>query len=101
MAQLAIIKQMSRQVSRGSGVDHQVEEQAGVARSGCDHQADQQAGFEQLRWRLSGRRAGRCRAAQLSIIKQMSRQVSRGSAGHSQAEEQAGVAGLNWRISSR
>ena len=29
------------------------------------------------------------------------RQVSRGSAGHSKAEEQAGVARLSWRISSR
>ena len=42
-----------------------------------------------------------CHEAQLSIIKKMSRQVSRGSAGHSQAEEQAGVARLSWRISSR
>ena len=60
MAQLAIIKQMSRQVSRGSPVDYQADEQAGVAR---------------LSWRLSKRRAGRCRMAQLAIIKQMSRQV--------------------------
>ena len=86
MAQLSIIKQMNRQVSRGSG---------------CDYQADEQAGVEQLRWRLSGRRAGRCRVAQLSIIKQMIRLVSRGSAGHSKAEEQAGVAQLSWRLSSK
>ena len=32
--------------------------------------------------------------AQLTIIKQMSGQVSRGSAGEYQADEQAGVAGL-------
>ena len=69
--------------------------------------------LEQLRWRLSGRRAGRCRTAHMETIKQMSRQVSRGSAveyqadeqavsrgsaGHSQAEEQAGVARCSWRI---
>ena len=36
-----------------------------------------------------------CRAAQLASIKQMSRQVSRGSAGEYQADEQAGVAGLS------
>ena len=81
-----IIKQMSMQVSRGSD---------------GDYQADEQEGVKQLRWRFSGRRAGRCGAAQLAIIKQMSRQVSRGSAGHFQAEEQAGVARLSWRISGR
>ena len=86
MAQLAIIKQMSRQVSRGSG---------------GDYQADEQAGVEQLRWRLSGRRTGRCRAGQLAIIRQMSRQVSSSSAGDYQAEEQAGVARFRWRISRR
>ena len=101
MAQLAIIKQMCLQVSRGS--------------DGHYH-ADEQAGVEQLCWRLSGRRTGRCRAAQLATIKQMSRQVSRGSAGDNkadeqagveelpgnyQAEEQAGVAQLSWRLSSR
>ena len=37
----------------------------------------------------------------LAIIKQMSRQVSRGSAGDYQADEQAGVARLSWRLSSR
>ena len=98
---MAIIKQMSRQVSRSSG---------------GDYQADEKAGVEQLRWRLSGRRAGRCRAAQFSLSKQMNRQVSRLSAGDfqadeqqvlrgsgddSQADEQAGVARLGWRISSR
>ena len=89
---------MSWQVSRGS---------AG------DYQADEQAGVEQLRWRLSGRIVGRCCAAQLAIIKQMStqesrgsagdyqqmsRQVSRGSAGDYQADEQAGVARLSCRL---
>ena len=76
---MAIIKQMNRQVSRVSG---------------GDYQADEQAGVEQLRWRLSGRRAGRCHVAQLAYIKQMSRQVLRGSAGDNQADEQAGVARL-------
>ena len=32
---------------------------------------------------------------------QMSRQVSRGSAGEYQADEQAGVARLRWRVSGR
>ena len=86
MDQLAIIKQMSMQVSRGSD---------------GDYQADEQAGVEQLRRRLSGRRAGRCRSVQLSIIKQMSRQVSCSSTGDNQADEQAGVARLRWRLSSK
>ena len=64
MAQLAIIKEMSRQEWRGSDGDYQTDEQACV---------------KKLHWRLSGRREGRCLAAQLSIIKQMSRQVSRAS----------------------
>ena len=79
-------KQMSRKGSHGSG---------------DDYQADEQAGVEQLCWRLSGRRAGRCRVAQLAIIRQMSRQVSSSSDGDYQVEEQAGVALLSWRISSR
>ena len=86
MAQLAIIKQMSRQVSCGSAGDYQADEQAGVA---------------QLSWRLSSRCTGRCSAAQLSIIKQMSRQVSRGSSVDYQADEQAGVTRLTWPQSSR
>ena len=39
--------------------------------------------------------------AQLAIIKQMSMQVSSSSAGDYQAEEQAGVARLSWRLSGR
>ena len=39
--------------------------------------------------------------AQLSIIKQMSWQVSCGSVGEYQADEQAGVAGLSSRLSGR
>ena len=77
MAQMAIINQVSRQVSRGSA---------------CDYQADEQAGVTWLSWPQSSRRAGRCRVAQLAYNKQMSRQVSRGSAGDYQADEQAGVA---------
>ena len=95
------VKQMNRQVSRSS---------AG------DYQADEQAGVTSLSWPQSSRRAGKCRAAQFSIIKQMSRRVSRGSVydyqsdeqagveelpGNYQAEEQAGVTRLSWRISSR
>ena len=82
MAQLASIRQMSRQVSRGS------------ARF---YQADKQAGVVGLSWRLSCRRAGTCPRAQLAIIMQKSRQVSRGSSGEYQADEQAGVAWLSWR----
>ena len=81
MAQLAIIKQMFMQVSRGSDGHYQADEQAGVTR---------------LSRPQSSRRTGRCRETQLSIIKQLSRQVSRGSAGHSQADEQAGVARRSW-----
>ena len=92
---------MSRQVSHGSAGEYQADEQAGVAR---------------LSWRVSGRRAGRCRAAQLAsirqmsrqgsrgqleIMKQMSRQEYRGSAGEYQADEQARVAQLTWRVSGR
>ena len=86
MAQLAIIKQMCRQVSRGSAADYQTDEQAGVA---------------WLSWRLSTTSACRCRGGQLASIRQMSRQVSRGSAGKYQADEQAGVIGLSWRVSGR
>ena len=68
MAQLAYIKQMSRQVSRGSYGENQADEQEGVVR------------------------------LQLAIIKQMSGQWSRGSAGEYQADEQAGVTWLSWRL---
>ena len=86
MAQLVIIKQMSRQVSCGSPVDYQADEQAGVAWLSC---------------RLSSRRAGRCHVAQLAIMKQMIRQVSRGSAGEYQANEQGSVPRLTWRLSGK
>ena len=85
-AQLAIIKQMSKQVSRSSAGDYQAHEQAGVAR---------------LSWRLTSRCAGRCLAAHLAIIKQMSGQVPRGSVCDYQADERAGVSLLIWRLSSR
>ena len=60
--------------------------------------------------------SGQCRAAPLPSIRQMSGQVSRGSAGEYQADEQAGVtrlygeyqadeqagvARLRWRVSGR
>ena len=41
------------------------------------------------------------RAVQLASIRQMSGQVSRGSAGEYQADERAGVARLSWRVSGR
>ena len=74
------MKQMSKQVLRGSAGEYEADEQAGVAR---------------LCWRVSGRLVRRCRVAQLAIIRQMSRQVSRVSAGEYQADEQAAVAGLS------
>ena len=85
-AQLASIRQMSRQVSRGSAGEYQADEQAGVA---------------WLSWRGSGRRAGRCREAQLASIRQMSGQVSGGSPIEYQADEQAGVEWLSWQVSGR
>ena len=86
MAQLASIRQMSGQVSRGSAGDYQADERAGVAL---------------LTWRVSGKGAGRCHGAQLSSIRQMSSKVSRGTACEYQADEQAGVAGLSWSVTSR
>ena len=50
---------------------------------------------------MLGFRAGRCRAAQLASIRQMSWQVSRGSPIEYQAHEQAGVAWLSWQVSGR
>ena len=63
---------MSRQVSRGSVGDYQADEKPGVAR---------------LSWLHSSRRVGRCRVAQLAIIKQMIRLVLRGLYGDNQAAE--------------
>ena len=92
---------MSGQVSRGSAGEYQADERAGVAR---------------LSWRVSGRWAGRCCAAQLASIRQMSwrvsrgsaddyqaeeKEVSRGSAGEYQADERAGFARLSLRVSGR
>ena len=51
-AQLAIIKQMSRQVSRGSAGEYQADEQAGVAGLTGDYQTDEQAGVARVSWRL-------------------------------------------------
>ena len=45
--------------------------------------------------------SGQVFEAQLTIIKQMSGQVPRGSAGDYQAEERAGGERLSWRLSSR
>ena len=72
---------MNRQVSHGSAVDYQVDEQADVTL---------------LSWPQSSRRAGRCRAAQMAYIKQMRRQESSGSVFDYQADDKAGVAGLSW-----
>ena len=53
MAQLSIIKQMSRQVSRGSAGDNQADEQAGVEELPGIYQAEEQAGVMRLSWRIS------------------------------------------------
>ena len=78
MDQLAIIRQMSRQVSRGSAGEYEADEQAGVmdqlesirqmsmhvSRSSVDdYQADDQAGVTRVSWQVSGRCAGRCHTA--------------------------------------
>ena len=86
MALLALIKQMSGQVSFGSAGDYQADERAGVA---------------WLSWRLSIRRVGRCPAAYLANIRQMSGQVTHGSACYYQADERTGVTRLNWRLSGK
>ena len=54
MAQLASIRQMSRQVSRGTAGEYQADEQAGVTWLEWHYQADEQAGVTRLRWRVSG-----------------------------------------------
>ena len=86
MAQLAIFKQLSKQVSCGSAGDYQADERTGVV---------------WLSWRISSRCAGRYHGAQLEIIKQMSGQVSRSSSGDCQADERAGDAWLCWGLSGR
>ena len=45
--------------------------------------------------------SGRCGGAQLASIRQMSRQVSRGSAGEDQADERAVIPRPSWRVSGR
>ena len=54
-AQLAIIKQMSRQESRSTAGSYQADEQAGITSSAGSYQADEQAGITQLSWQLSSR----------------------------------------------
>mgnify|MGYP006996423711 CR=1 FL=1 len=49
-AQLAIIKQMSRQESRSTAGSYQADEQAGITSSAGSYQADEQAGITQLSW---------------------------------------------------
>ena len=57
-----------------------------VRGSAGEYQADERAGVARLRWQVSGRRAGRCRAAPLASIRQMTGQVSRGLAGLGQED---------------
>ena len=44
---------MSRQVSRGSAGEYQVDEQAGVARLSWRFSGNEQAGVARLSWRVS------------------------------------------------
>ena len=55
MAQLANIRQISGQESRGSAGEYQADEQAVVRGSADEYQADEQAGVARLRCRVSGR----------------------------------------------
>ena len=55
MAPLASIRQMSRQVSRGSAGEYQADEWEVSRASPGEYQADEQAGVAQLSWRVSGR----------------------------------------------
>ncbi len=69
MTQLASIRQMSGQVSRGSAGEYQADERAGVAQlasirlmsgqvsrgSAGEYQANERAGVAWLSWRVSGR----------------------------------------------
>ena len=50
MAQLVNIKQMNRQVSRGSAGYYQADEQEVSRGSVFDYQADEQAGVVRLSW---------------------------------------------------
>ena len=52
MAQFSIIKQMNREVSRGSADYYQADEQAVSRGSVFDYQADEEAGVAGLSWRL-------------------------------------------------
>ena len=54
-AQLAIISQMSGQVSRGSAGDYQADDEQVSRNSAGDYQADERAGVAHLSWRLSSR----------------------------------------------
>ena len=97
---MASIRHMSRQVWSGSAGEYQADEQELSRGSAGEYQAEERAGVARLSLRVSGRRAGRCREAQLASIRQMSGQVSGGSPIEYQADEQAGVAWLSWRVSA-
>ena len=55
MAELSIIKQMTRQVLRGSAGDKQADEQADVEELRGNYQAEEQAGVTRLSSRISSR----------------------------------------------
>ena len=57
--------------------------------SAGNYQADEQAGIKQLSWQLSSKGAVRNHAAQLAVIKQLSRQEKRSSVGPDDVTEHA------------
>ena len=57
--------------------------------------------YDRLRMVYSKAKALHRQELPLASIRQMSRQVSRGSAGEYQADERAGVTRLSWRVSGR
>ena len=68
MAQLAIFRQMSRQVLRGSaGVIKQMSRQVSRGSAG-EYQATEQAGVARLSWRFSGRRMEKAMAPHSSTL---------------------------------
>ena len=96
---MARIRQMSKQVSRGSAGDNKTEEKG----EGGDR-GDLVEKKESPKWERAvkpvislpsknGYSAGEYKADE--------QELSRGSAGEYQADEQAGVARLSWRVSGR
>ena len=80
------IRKMSKQVSRGSAGEYQADERADVAR---------------LSWRVSGRRVGRYRAAQLGAVQRLRRQLLTWKFRRSSACASVRVAGEEGSLTTR